>query len=304
MLRKISALLSTVLCLGLMVSCSQAENNTIEINNDTPPVETPKTESDTQSADDITESGTTTYSTPYTPVENAVGIPADKVFLNPDGEEFARNLNVYYNDSKEPVVQYWDTGEVLAKFELHPDSGSGNIFKINDHTIDCLYVSNIRQILVENEYIIVVLGGTDINSLTIFIYDHDCNTLFKTYYLSNTGMVTVGAVTITDNRIIINGTRFTHGPSITIGINSHWLEDFSEYSDYLCEDTIYDYGDNFRLPYEVYLDESNADEIKILNPNEKVSAVFEMEYLGGGKFSNLKMVEYKTLGTFLDSYLD
>lgn len=192
----------------------------------------------------------------------------------------------------------------MATFELHPDSGTGKTFKINGHAIDCLHVSTIRQILVENEYIVVIYSLMEPNRYPIFIYDHNGNTLFKTYYLSNTGMVNAGNVAVADNKIIINGTRITHDPSIVIGINSHWLEDFSEYSDCLYEDKVYGYGDSFSLPYEVYLDESNADEISILNPDEKVSAIFEIEYIGDGEFSNIEMVEYDTLGTFLNTYWD
>lgn len=298
MLRKITALLATVLCLGFMSSCSQAENYGSENNNDdTTSVGTSEAEADSESTDDTTESDATNP-TPHTFAENDVEIPADKIFLNPDGKEFAYKLCFYDKDSKEPIVQYWDTGEALVKFECYP----GEVFKINDHVIDC-WGAYIKQIIVEDEYIIVIPNVMEVNRHPIFIYDYDGNTLFKTYYLSNSGMINVGDVTVTDNKIIIKGSRLTHGPSITIGINRYWHEEFSKYSDYLYEDTVYEYGDDFSLPRDVYLDASNEEEIKILTPNEKVSATFEMEYLGGGKFSNLKMGEYKTLGAFLDSYL-
>ncbi len=221
-------------------------------------------------------------------------MPLENVYLNPDGNEFARQFGSFIVDCKEPIVQYWDTGKDVVKFKIHTDKDKGHVFEINGHAVNC-FGTHFRQILVEDEYIIVVPGGTDINTFPVYIFDYSGNTLFKTYYLSNTGMVNLGNVTVADNKIIINGTRTTHGPSIVIGMNSLWLEDFSAYSDYLYEDTVYDYGDSFSLPYEVYLDESNADEIKILNPNEKTSAVFEMEYLGDGKFSKLRMTDFRIL---------
>ena len=72
------------------------------------------------------------------------------------------------------------------------------------------------------------------------------------------------------------------------------MENFSEYSYYIYEDTLYDYG---QITYnnDVYLDDSNIDKIKLLNPDEKTGAIFEMEYLGDGKFSKLNMVSYSTL---------
>ncbi len=320
MISKRSVLFAVLTCAVLLVSCSQEENNTAvttgdtdeildtaydttRINNDTTTVETPPTQSNNQTVDDSAESNITIHPTPSLPTENAAENPTYKIFINPDGTEFAYELQAHYNDFKEPIVQYWDTGEILATFELHPDSGNGKIFKINGHVINCLYVSTIRQILVENEYIVVIYSLMEPNRYPIYIYDHDGNILFKTYYLSNTGMVTSGAVTVTDNKIKINGSRWTHGPSITLGINSSRWDDFLEYSDYLYEDAVYDYGDNFSLPYEVYLDDSNAEQIKILNPNEKTDAVFEMEYLGWGKFSKLNMVSCRTLGDFY-SYWD
>ena len=148
----------------------------------------------------------------------------------------------------------------------------------------------------EDEYIIVIAGGTDINTFPIYIFDYNGNTLFKTYYLSNSGMVNEGAVTVVDNKIIIRGTRITHGPSIMIGCNKLWQDGFSDYSNYLYEDTVYDYGDNFQSYDEVFLDESNYEKIKILNPNEKTDAVFEMKYLGNGEFSKILITDrFRTL---------
>ena len=220
---------------------------------------------------------------------------------DPDSYEFAHRFGSFDVDSKETIVQDWNTGKDTVTFKTYTDKDKGYIFEINGHAIDCIHVK-FNQILVEDEYIIVVTGGTDVNTKTLFIFDYGGNTLFKTYYLSNTGMVIGGSVKVKDNKIIISGTRLTHGPSLMIGLNEWWEED--EYSDHLYEDTVYDYGDSFTLPYEVYLGKSNADEIKLLNPNEKTYAVFELEYLGDGKFGKLRMTdEFGTLKTFVSGEL-
>lgn len=222
---------------------------------------------------------------------------------DPDSYEFAHRFGSFDVDAKETIVQDWNTGKDTVTFKTYTDKDKGHIFEINGHAIDCIHVI-FSQILVEDEYIIVVTGGTDVNTDMLFIFDHDGNTLFKTYYLTNTGMVIGGHITVEDNKIIIGGTRITHGPSLMIGRNK-WLEDNStEYSDHLYEDTVYDYGDSFTLPYEVYLDKSNADEIKLLNPNEKTYAYFELEYLGEGKFDKLRMTDkFGTLKTFVSGEL-
>ena len=318
MSRKISTLLALALCIGMMAACTPSESDTTAVDASTN--ETPQSEPDTTSAAETLEGDTTVKDTeaeettqtepetaytdesseietepqaPYT--ENREEIPADLIFLNPDGEEFADELQNYNRGVYEPRIRYWDTGKVLAKFELIPDAENNyeRRFRINGHIIDHAYVFNIKQILVEDEYIIVVYGGTDVNT-EIFIYDHNCNILLGLYYLSTSGLVNAGEITVTDNKITLHGTRLTHGPSITMGRNRFQVERFSEYSDYVYVDPLYDYS-QITGDYDVYFHTSNIYGIKSLNPEEKISAVFEMEYLGDGKFSKLNIVSYETL---------
>ena len=210
---------------------------------------------------------------------------------DPDGWDFADRFGSFAVDCKEAVIQCWDTGKDVVRFKTYTDKEKGHIFEINGHAVDCIHVT-FKQILVEDEYIIVITGGTDINTSVMHIFDYEGNTLFKTYYLSNTGMVITGSVTVDGSTIIIKGTRTTHGPCLMIGKLDYGV---SEYADHLYEDTVYDYGEAF-LPYdEVYLDMSNEEELKKLNPNEKTSAVFEMEYLGDGRFSKLRMTDFRIL---------
>lgn len=327
MSRKLSTLLALALCIGMMAACAPSENDTtvVEVSTnettqsetditsaemfeddttveETEAEETTQAETETAYTDDTLESDITTQS-PYT--ENGVEIPADLIFLNPDGEEFAKKFGYFDRDYKEPIVQYWDTGKNIVKFETYTDKEVGHIFKINGHAVDCIYV-RFRQILVEDEYIIIVSCGTDTHTDLIYIFDYNGNTLFKTFYLSTTGMVHADTnITVTNNKIILDGTRMTHGPAITIGCNDVWVERFSEYSDYLYEDAVYDYSETFgRLYFDVLLYDYNIDEIKRLNPNEKTGAIFEMEYLGDGKFSKLNMVSYRTLGEKYPHYFE
>jgi len=327
MLRRIAVLLAVVFYIGMMGACSQPKNDTTRTKENID--EITSTESNSTSDDDtpdgdITVVNTTTNEMQQTePIgtsanetgeseisvqtsywENGLEIPADKIFLNPDGEKFAKGLGYFDIDYKEPVVQYWDTGKHIVKFESYTDKELGHVFKVNNHAVDCVYV-RFGQILVEDEYIIIVSCGTDVNTNKIFIYDYDGNTLFKTFYLSNTGMVHEGKITVTDNKIILYGTRMTHGPAITIGCNKSRMDEFSEYSDYLYGDTVYDYSETFGWPYfNVILDDFNINKIKLLNPNEKTDAVFEMEYLGDGKFSKLNIVSYRTLGEIYPYYFE
>jgi hypothetical protein len=54
---------------------------------------------------------------------------------------------------------------------------------------------------------------------------------------------------------------------------------------------------------EVYIDPNYSEEAALLNEYEAVTADFEMEYLGGGKFGNIKMTGViQTLGEYLEEF--
>ena len=121
MSRKLSTLLALALCLGMLVACTPSESDTTAVDASTN--ETPQSAPDTTSAAETLEGDTTVKDTeaeettqtepqaPYT--ENREEIPADLIFLNPDGEEFADELQNYNLGVYEPRIRYWDTGNTL-----------------------------------------------------------------------------------------------------------------------------------------------------------------------------------------------
>ena len=279
MKKVIAIIILLALCVGLMTSCTQSDNQTqaAQGNNNG--------ESNSETLD----------------------ITGDNVFLNPDGEEFARGFSDYFGGIDEPgnqgIIQYWDTGKQKIKFETVADETKGwYVLKINDNITDFDFLWFLN-IIVSDEFIVIVTGGTDIRSNPIYVFDYNGNTLFKAYYLNNKGMVIApgASVSVDGNKIIMRGTRFTHG--INLVMNSAFNESsaFLEYKDYIYEDIIYDYSD-YELKYrdEVYLDNSNAEEVKMLNKDEIVEADFVLEYLGGGKFGKIVMTDSKTT---LEEYL-
>ncbi|MCI8387165.1 MAG: hypothetical protein HFE63_01700 [Clostridiales bacterium] len=241
---------------------------------------------DDLSTDNENSSDITAFNTDLT--TDTTEISEDNVYLNQEGHEFASDFRGGDVSLEGSIVKYWDTGTNRVKFEQSQSDGAF-IFKINDNIIDIGAYMKIDQILVADEFVVITTGGTDINTFPIYIFDYNGKTLFKTYYLSNTGMVNSGFVELDDNKIIIYGGRTTHGPSLMIEKNNYWLKPFEDYADYLYEGEIYDYGPE--ISYEVYLDISNIDQVLLLNPNEIISATFELDYLGNGKFDKIKMIE-------------
>lgn len=219
---------------------------------------------------------------------------------NNDSREFARAFGSYFGDINSPdsqsVLQYWDTGSEKIKFETVPDTSTNQyVLKINDNKVDIDTLLWFNQIFVMNDVIIITTGATDIRSTHLYIFDFNGNTLFKAYYLNNKGMVIQSSISVVGNKIIIPGTRLTHG--IDLVMINEWSV-HPEYSDYIYQDIIYDYPDIYGKS-EVYLEDSKIK--AMLNKDEIVEANFELEYLGNGKFSKIYMSgNIKTLGKYLE----
>ena len=240
------------------------------------------------------------------PVE--MTITDGNVFLNPDSKEFARAFGDFFGGINEPdnygLVQYWDTGTEKIKFETVADETLDRyVLKINGQTADIDFLW-FDQIIVTADIAIITNGGTDIRSTHLYIFDLTGNTLLKIYYLNNKGMVisSGSVVSIVGNKIILSGTRFTHGINLVM---KNDFDVFPEYSDYIYQDIIYNY-ENIKYDYkdtEVYIHDSNAETVEKLNKDEIVEANFELEYLGGGKFGKIRMTEnIRTLGEYLEEF--
>jgi hypothetical protein len=222
------------------------------------------------------------------------------------GSEFASAFGYFDVDFKESIVQYWDTGKEKVKFETTTDEDLGVIFKINDNIVD-IAVLWFGQIIVTDDIVIITTGGTDIRSMRMYIFDFAGNALFKTYYLNNKGMAIQGYISIDGNNIIIPGGRTTHGINLVM---KNTNTQFSEYHDYLYQDTIYDYKDkNIKYEYdgaEIYIYDGTifTESAKLLNKNEVIEADFILEYLGSGKFNKIKMTDnVKTLEKYSEEQL-
>ena len=224
--------------------------------------------------------------------QNTIIIYTSQKYL--PGKEFAEAFGYFDVDFKESIVQYWDTGKEKVKFEMVADEETGRTgLAINGNKVDIEYLLWFGQIIVIDDIVIITTGGTDVRSMRLYIFDFNGNTLFKTYYLNNKGMVIDSYIFIDDNKIIMPGTRLTHGINLVMKNRN---TQFSEYSDYLYQDTVYKYENliyNDVSDTEVYLYDGTAftEESAILDKNEIIEGDFTLEYLGGGKFGKIKMTE-------------
>ena len=229
--------------------------------------------------------------------KNTVTIDTDRSYP-PEGREFANGFRSYFGGTENPdnkgVIKYWDTGKEKIKFETASDEKiKWYVLKINDNKVDMENFLWFDQIIVMEDIIVITTGGTDIRSTPIYIFDFNGKKLFETYYLNNKGMVIQRPVSIEGNKIIMPGTRLTHGIDLVMKSPDY---ESSEYEDYLYIDTVYNYENSIyqsELHIEVYLDsfDSMSEEAKLLNKDEIIEADFELEYLGGGKFGKIKMTE-------------
>lgn len=168
----------------------------------------------------------------------------------------------------------------ILKVEVIKDS-----LYIDDKLLLSLYDSmeDIGDIyVINNEVVLVLTYGGDVRSEGYYFYDSNLEkidvdmTLDKEY---PTSMVSRYAAVVKDNKILIEGTRITHGPELVLEEKDH--TETYDYSMPLCA---YDYD----------TDESilNKDTYN-LHKGEIIDAKYEMEYLGNGKFSEFKRVEIK-----------
>ncbi|MBQ7141231.1 MAG: hypothetical protein IJO32_06995 [Bacilli bacterium] len=165
--------------------------------------------------------------------------------------------------------------KILIKLENTSDN-EYPIFdiKINDKLVlsEVIYLNDEINIIDNN--VIISHSGTDINSSHIYIFDNKGNntlSLFsgfdtkypaislKSEYLENGNSIDYKII---GNKIIIEGTRLSHGPSIVIS-EKEYIELYN----------------NNCLQYE----------------NEVVYGKYEIEYLGNNKFSETKNVGYTLL---------
>jgi uncharacterized lipoprotein YehR (DUF1307 family) len=223
------------------------------------------------------------------------------VFLNPDSKDFARAFGMVDDPNYSALTLHWDTGKEKIKFEtVFDEQREWYVVEINGNKADVPFTW-YKQVFIMDDIIIFVTVGSDIRSTDIYIVDFNGNALFKTYYLNNKGMVIDGYISTDGNKIIMSGTRTTHGVNLVM---TNTNESFSEYSDYLYQDTVYEY-ENIEYKYDgsqVHLFNGTvfSEASGLLNKDEIIEAVFELEYLGDGKLGKIKMTDdFITLGEYL-----
>lgn len=226
---------------------------------------------------------------------------ANIIYYKPDGRDFVHELKKRYDDTYENSVLYYDTGKNKIKFEL---SGSNvdcaPVLKINDSVIDFPKEfnigANIEEIYVESEYIIVMLQSPNGYGSILNIFDYSGNMLLRLFYLSNTGMFIQSIRFSLEDKIIINGSRcvgneFLTYPTKCQNDGNYWLSD--QYSDYLYEDPIYAYGEE--IPNRIRINKDNLNMMKKLDPDDTINAIFEIDYIGDGKFGKINMLGVTTI---------
>ena len=221
-----------------------------------------------------------------------------------DSSDFAWKLRNTYYETKQSTVMYYDNGTNRVKFEIAPD-GDDSVFKINDNVVDFSITHDngqeFTEIFIADEFIaaLSMVLGSDSGEV-IYIFDYDGNILFQTYYLSNTGIAAYNIKSVDNNKIIIWGTRIAATSDINLSFNKNsdraWTM-FSDYHEYLCDCPEYDY----EIPY-IWYDKSSLDQFMTLDKDDIINADFEIDYLGGGKFSKLKIVpsSAETIGDIIE----
>ncbi|MBQ7299695.1 MAG: hypothetical protein IJW77_07630 [Clostridia bacterium] len=166
---------------------------------------------------------------------------------------------------------------------------------------DYLFLDDFR--VIDDRYLAVVTGGTDVNSKHLYLYDWAGTLLFETYYLTDKGMIFDGIKAVEDDRILLYGGRGYHGPSLLMRGQEQVLS--GAYADFLYCDPIPDVIEGGEVTADafgevpLYPDRASID--PDLNPELVMFGVYALPYLGDGQFGKIEHVEtVQTLGSMLD----
>jgi len=143
--------------------------------------------------------------------------------------------------------------------------------KVNDKIVG-QFSAKIDEIRAFGDLLVVITVGTDVRSTCLYAIDVDTAAVdLKLHELDENGMVIDDAngmgIRYKGNKIIFEGTRWTHGPAIVDGpefMSAEWAK---------------------------------------LSDEEVLSAKYEIEYLGNGEFADSKQVEVtETVGSYNSKY--
>ncbi|MBE6659145.1 MAG: hypothetical protein E7604_11985 [Ruminococcaceae bacterium] len=166
---------------------------------------------------------------------------------------------------------------------------------------DYLFLDDFR--VIDDRYLAVVTGGTDVNSKHLYLYDGAGTLLFETYYLTDKGMIFDGIKAVEDDRILLYGGRGYHGPSLLMRGQELVLS--GAYADFLYCDPIPDVIEGGEVTADafgevpLYPDRASID--PDLNPELVMFGVYALPYLGEGQFGQIVPVEAtQTLGQLIE----
>ena len=215
---------------------------------------------------------------------------SEKTYIKPDPLKFAYDLSMAYWRSEE-VVMYYDNGTNQVKFELAiTDDDERPRLKINDNPVNFSVAHDdggyFGKVYVADEFIVVLssVTGSDSGS-AVYIFNYSGNILFQTYYLTNTCIAAYSIVSVDNDKIVLYGTKMSSANDIVFRTYDYDNDMFADWSEYLCECPVYEYEFD-----SIFYDKSSLDQLSKVNKDDIVSAKFEMDYLGNGRFGKLKML--------------
>lgn len=209
------------------------------------------------------------------------------------------------------ALRYHDVGSsfgyLMADYTVHRleiavDEDWGRTLYINGNAAlhDFLFLDDFR--VIDNDYLAVVTGGTDVNSQHLYLFDRTGNLLFETYYLTDKGMIFCGIRAVEEDRILMNGSRGYHGPTLVAPTKEQIMA--GKFSDLLYADPISDTMEGGEVTADafgevpLYPDRDSVD--PDLNPDLVMGGVYALPYLGDGQFGKIEHVEtIQTLGNYL-----
>ena len=182
-----------------------------------------------------------------------------KIDFNKEGSEFTKKILL---------------GNKIMELKYYTDFNDNRTIEIDNQVFDFyspVYEGFSEIYILNNDVLMVVTTGSDIRTDNFEFYDSNLRkinvetTLDKEFPNS----MRIASYEVKDNKIKVTGTRYAHEKELQ-DENSEFIK--------MCE---YDENHNYGLNQENYSK----------HKGEVVSAKYEMEYLGNGKFSEFKRVE-------------
>ena len=214
----------------------------------------------------------------------------EEIYFKPDPWKFASDLTRAYWMSEE-IVMYYDNGTNQVKFELViTDDDEKPKLKINDNLVIFSVTHDdggyFEEVYVADEFIVVLSSVTGSDSgCVVYIFDYAGNILYQSYYLTNTCIAAYSIVSVDNDKIVVYGTKMSAAGDIVFKTYDYANDMFAAWSEYLCECPVYECDLD-----SVIFDKSYLDQFSKVNKDDIVSAKFEMDYLGNGRFSKWKML--------------